>query len=606
MRSFILILCIILSIPHFAGGQTFARQTTAAGLDAVSHSNGVAVADYDRDGDLDIFFAAHKAFHADSAETWDQLMQNQGDGTFLDVTEASGIINQNGLIDTKLGHKFGASWGDFNGDDYPDIFLTNAGPDILYQNQGDGTFLDITAAAGLDGDSTMASSSSLWWDYDLDGDLDLYICNYRQGRNKLFENQSGSESGQVTFSDVTLASRLGDTGKTWSAIPFDVNEDGMPDLYVVNDFGENALYVNEGNKTFRDMTDQYGLQDAGNGMGVTLGDYDNDGTFEIYLTNITGYSYNDTNPFFTRGPNQAFVNIALELGVADTDWGWGTTFFDADHDGDLDLYAAAGCYLVPGPYPNYFFENALNSDLAFIDRSQASGTNSSAEGRGLVAFDYDNDGDLDLLSANYQGPPDLYENRSQVQNWLKVELYGDHSNRNGIGAIVQVTAGQETYLRQNDGVEFLGQSIKPLHFGVADAQIAAQISVMWPDGAETVVEDVPVNQQITIEKNPITGLSEKAIQNPQRFRLLSNYPNPFNGNTNLRFETGDAGIVEIRITNILGQQIYQSSFQAGAGGVHLFNWNATDQEGRVLESGMYLYRISFRGTAKTAKMLYLK
>ncbi len=593
--------------------QTFVSRTMESGLAVVSHTNGVAVADYDRDGDEDIYFVGQGAFYPDSAHPRDHLMRNNGNGTFTDMTAESGIVNTGGRIDTELGYRFGAFWGDFDNDGTPDLFLSNAGPDLLYRNRGDGTFEDITTAAGIERDTTMVSTGAVWWDYDRDGDLDLYVCNYGPGQNQMYENELNPGTGGATFRNVTAPSGLGDRGRTWGALPFDANEDGWPDLYVVNDFGGNHLYLSQGGManpgdgiTFREATAEFGLGDDGNGMGITLGDYDNDGRFEIYLTNITGYSYNDTNPFFTRGADGKFVNIAAQLGVADTDWGWGTQFFDCDHDGDLDLYAVAGCYLVPGPYPNFFFLNEIATELRYVDGSAASGTDDGREARGLVTFDYDNDGDLDLLVSNFQAPPVLYENRAAGGNWLKIRLSGTTVNRSAFGAVVLVEAGGETYLRQHDGTAFLGQSIQPLHFGLAQAALAARITVKWPGGTETVLHEVPVNQTISIAEGQLTALPAPPAAAPDRFRLLSNFPNPFNGGTRIRFTLPHPGAVTVVLANARGQEVHRWQQIFGTVGTQEIYWDTRDQRGEPVSSGIYFYHVTFQGHARTGKMLYVR
>ncbi|RMI26766.1 MAG: CRTAC1 family protein, partial [Calditrichaeota bacterium] len=472
--------------------QSFTLNTVQAGLTEARQSNGVAVADYDLDGDLDVYFVAVRQYDPNNSATWNRLYRNNGNGTFTDVTEQAGVRSYlSGYPINTMGNKYGASWGDYDNDGDPDLFLTHLGPDMLFQNNGDGTFTEVTQQAGVAGNDTDVNSSALWWDFDLDGDLDLYVGAWI-GANRMYENLGGG-----VFQDISLASGLADSGRTWTSIPIDANNDTLPDLYVVNDFGANHFFVNLGNGAFQEATTAFGLEDEGHGMGVCIGDYNNDGWFDIYLTNIYDLF---PNPLFTNTGQSYFIDLAAQMGVDSAGWAWGTEFFDCDHDGDEELYVVNGFLIDPGD--NMFFNNMLieTGNPGFVEMSAASGTNGSAEARGLVVFDYDDDGDLDLLVANFNEPPYLYVNQTVTQNWLKVKLEGTTSNRNAFGASIRVTAGGQTYHRHNDGVEFLGQSIQPLHVGLGNATNVDELVVRWPDGTEESFHNIPVNQQITVRE----------------------------------------------------------------------------------------------------------
>ena len=603
MRFFTVLLFLQFIFSAYLAAQDFVLKTYETGLFLVSKTNGVAVADYDLDGDLDIYFVAIQQYDPEDETTWNRLFRNNGDGTFSDVTVEAGVLSKvNGHSWSAMGNKFGAAWGDYDNDGYSDLFLTNVGENELYHNQGDGTFINVTEPAGVVGDSTNHNSSAVWWDYDLDGDLDLYISAWI-GLNRMYEN-----IGDGTFLDVTESTALGDSGRTWTSLPFDGNNDGLLDLYVVNDFGANKFYVNLGNKSFGEATAEFGLEDAGHGMGVTLGDYDNNGFFDIYLTNIEGLNPATPNPLFTNTGHSYFINKSTLLGVSEAGWAWGTEFFDCDHDGDQDLYVVNGFKIEPGK--NYFFLNALDVGRAtFPNKSVQSGTDGEAEARGLIVFDYDDDGDLDLLVSNFREQPYLYENQTVSKNWLKIKLEGTHSNRNAFGAIVRVSANGKTCHRNHDGVDFLGQSIKPLHFGLGEALMAEEIVVQWPNGTEEKIFDVSVNQTIKIKEGLglITGVqSTSSFSAPKEFQLLGNFPNPFNGSTVIEFALPQKGTVRVIISNLLGQEVKTIRETFLKPGRHRILWDGTNQSGNFMSSGFYMYRIVYQNFYQTGKMLYLR
>lgn len=600
-----LLFCTVLPAQHFL------LKTNDSGLSLATSTNGVAVADYDLDGDLDVYFVAIEQYDPENEATWNRLFQNNGDKTFSDVTLESGLLSKvNGYPWSAMGNKFGAAWGDYDNDGYPDLFLTNFGENELYHNQGDNTFLNVTNVAGLAGNSLSHHSSAVWWDYDFDGDLDLYVsvwgdknADVTHTANLMYENL-----GDGTFFDVSEISALADTGRTWASLPIDADNDGLLDLYVVNDFGPNKFYVNLGNKTFEEATAEFGLEDSGNGMGVALGDYDNNGFFDIYLTNIEGLNPPTPNPLFSNTGNNRFVNKSIQMGVDKTGWAWGTEFFDCDHDGDEDLYVVNGFMIEPGQ--NFFFLNtAMQGSNNFLNRSANSGADGGAEARGLVVFDYDNDGDMDLLVSNFREQPYLYENRTASKNWLKVQLEGTQSNRNAFGATVEVQAGGDIYFRNNNGVEFLGQSILPLHFGLGDAQTVAEVLVRWPDGSEEHVPDITANQAVKIKQGVGLVTNVRNLEDrgsPKEFQVLGNYPNPFNGSTIVEFEMPQQGVVVMTISNLRGQTvktIYKNFSQSGK---HQILWDGSDSSGRSLSSGFYIYRIDYLDSSAAGKMLYLK
>ncbi len=584
--------------------QLFPEKATAVGISPSHHSNGAAVADYDQDGDLDIYIVACDFYENGNTRTYNRLYRNNGDGTYLDVAEAAGVRtrmspNRSGL----MGDKQGASWGDYNNDGYPDLFLTCIGPNELYLNNGDGTFTDVTASAGVAGREEDYHSSAIWWDYDTDGDLDIYVGAWI-GRNDMFEN-----NGDGTFTDVSEASGLDDIGSTWSAVAFDADNDELIDLYVINDYGWNTFYRNVGNKVFQEATDLFGLADSGNGMGIAIGDYDNNGYFDLYATNIADLFIPTPNPLFQNNGDGTFTNRSIELGVDRAEWAWGTEFFDVDHDLDLDIYVVNGFWQDPSK--NVMFENTLETGtVGFTDVSANWVVNGANEARALVTVDYDDDGDLDMLVTNWFNPPYLYENNIADGNWLKIKLEGTVSNRDAYGATVKLTAGGHVLHRINDGVDFYGQSSQPVHFGLADIDVVDDITITWPTGESESYQQIGVNQTIhIIEDMGVVGIEDSPGVDPaaliDNFRFVSQYPNPFNGATNIEFDLQVGGRVTLQIFDLLGKSIYvaERDFEAGRG---YFRWDGTDLAGTQVGSGLYFYRLIHEAVSHTGQFLYAK
>ncbi|GMQ81410.1 MAG: hypothetical protein BMS9Abin05_0841 [Rhodothermia bacterium] len=579
--------------------QSFVLKTVDAGFDELSGLNGVSVADYDLDGDLDVYFVSYLEHDPNLSDTWNRLYRNNGDKTFTDVTEAAGLTARvvEGYDRRGMGNQFGSAWGDYDNDGDPDLLLTNVGTEILFQNNGDGTFSDATDIAGIGGpggvDDIFESSSAVWWDFDDDGDLDLHVAAWI-GFNRMYEN-----NGDGTFLDVSDSSGLKDDARTWTAVPLDVNNDGLMDLYLVNDFSPNTMYVNNGDRTFSDETANRGLGNPGHGMGVTVEDYNGDGFFDIYVTNIFEEGI-EWNPLYTNDGTGHFSDESKALEVDNADWAWGTEWFDSDNDGDLDLYVANGFILQPA-FENRLFLNALSDTgvVSFSSISGDAGTNGTAQARGLAVFDYDDDGDLDLLVANHKASPlidvddpwpYLYENISPELNWIKIDLEGTTSNRNGFGATIRLTTDQGTSYRHNDGVGFLSQSVRPIHFGVGSAALIDEIQVSWPSGRVESYSNISINQTIHLLEGqgiPTHTDVPSVLPDSNGPVLLSAFPNPVRNRLTIEFESTGSRIVSIELFNLLGQIVRSTEVLSSNAGVHRTNFDLNG-----LSPGLYYYRLS--------------
>ena len=495
--------------------------------------------DFDGDDRLDIYLVnSGWLLDADrEAVAVNALYRNAGDGRFVEMAARAGVDHP--------GYGMGCAGGDVDSDGDLDLYITNYGPNVLYRNDG-GTFTDRTAAGGV-GDDRFGASCA-FGDYDLDGDLDLYVVNYvdydperdadtrvpymptldamsgdvrtysiptaRPGLSDvLFRNDGGG-----LFTDVTRISGVYDkSGKGLGVLFGDVDGDGWPDLYVANDLVRNFLYHNNGDGTFSEMAGRAGVAfgrhgQAEGGMGTDFGDYDNDGTLDLTVTN------------FQRQPNTIYRNLgdgffsdetfSSATGLLTLPFvGFGTNFFDYDNDGRQDLFVANGHLLdnieLLDATATYAQRNLLLRNrganqygkVGFDDVSAASGVGSQLQvSRGSAVGDYDDDGDLDLLVVNLGEPAVLLRNEGgNRQHWISVTTAGTRGNRHGIGAQVRVwTAGlfQMKEVRGSRG--YLSQSDLRVHFGLGRHEVVDSLEVAWPGGERDRFRELAVNRFITI------------------------------------------------------------------------------------------------------------
>ena len=524
------------------GPAFFTDVTDSAGIDFLHHPNksdllqiaaGVVVSDFDGDGFQDIYLVDSVGPNA--------LYRNNGDETFTDVAMAAGV-------DEPDARGNGACAADYNGDGHRDLLVTNYGPNRLFRNWGDGTFVDVSAMSGIhDPDASLRSTGCAWGDYDADGFLDLIVVRHLDESDpNLLDTREFTKAvrglvlyrnvGDGTLADVT--SLLGDTsvpavtgqrggaGVLWGA-GFqpgwtDYDNDGDLDLYVVNDFGawvqRNVLWRNDGpggngSWTFSDVSERSDADVRMFGMGLARGDYDLDGDLDYFMTNIG-------NNVLLRndGPGVTFTDVKYEarVGKALVDGKirvtWGAGFLDYDNDGDEDLYVVSG-YLKdalpltgdeddranqPLEQPNILLQN--RGDGSFADASLGSGADDPGIGRGSAYLDFNNDGCLDLFVSNYGQRARLLRNRCESRNnWLVVTTVGKSANRDGIGARITVSAGGRKQIREvSSGSSHMSQDMVESHFGMGSASIADTVTVVWPGGEVQTLTEVSANQRLTV------------------------------------------------------------------------------------------------------------
>ena len=491
--------------------------------------SGAAWLDYDGDGLLDLYLvnnAATKAYHPPSPIR-SALYRNQGDGTFRDVTAKAGV-GAEGLFG------MGAAVADFDNDGFPDLYVAGYGRSILFHNNGNGTFTDITSKAGVANPGKWASSAA-WFDYDRDGWLDLVVvnyvdftpennavCEYQRERGYCHPNQYRGQTPVLyhnnhdgTFTDVSRASGVGSKpGNGLGLVCFDYNGDGWPDIFIANDSMENFLYVNRGNGTFRESALESGvaLSEDGRpeaGMGVDAADYDGDGRLDLFVTHLD----REFNRLYRNKRDGTFEDATFTAKLGYTTYhmsGFGTRFLDYDDDGWRDLFIANGHvldnvtrYHADASYaePKVVYRNAQG---LFRDATAELGPDLQTPrvSRGLAVADYDNDGDLDVLITNNGQAPQLLRNDGgNRKHWIEVKLIGSKSNRDGIGAAVKVIAGGRAQIDQTKGGMSYQSAHDPrVHVGLGDATTVDSIEVTWPSGTVDRIVRVAIDRLITIRE----------------------------------------------------------------------------------------------------------
>ncbi len=495
--------------------------------------SGAAIFDHDGDGRMDLYFATATTLPVNSARaTPNRLYKGIGNNRFVDVTESSGL----GFA----GFCHGIAIGDVDNDGDPDVFLAGFRQRKFYRNNGQGRFVDVTSTAGVE--SSAWSTCGAFLDYDNDGDLDLYVANYgdwvwprdniycgnhdinarkycspqsvRPAKHSLLRN-----NGDFTFSDVTDAAGLCRAeGRGLGVVTVDANEDGKIDIYVANDMGPNLLFLNRGDGTFENATETAGAAYSASGqayagMGVDAEDVDGDGRPELFVTNYI----NEYNTLYHNLGNSNFHDetVAFGLGADTTAWvGWGCALADFDNDGWPDSFAANGAvdHYDGGRYghrtlaePPMLHRNIEGKH--FKRATEGAGTYFSREhvGRGATFGDIDDDGDIDIVINHKGGPPALLRNDTQAGNhWIRLRLVGTKSNRDAVGARVEIEAGGRTIVRQRKGGASYASAHDPrLLVGLGTADVVSRLTVRWPSGLISRREALATNQTYdVIEPSP--------------------------------------------------------------------------------------------------------
>ncbi|MGB8457074.1 MAG: CRTAC1 family protein [Candidatus Acidiferrum sp.] len=502
---------------------------------------GVAFYDYDNDDWLDIFLVNGWRLEGFSKgqEPISHLFKNNRDGTFTDVTKASGL--------THYGWGQGVCVGDYDNDGFEDLFVTYFGKNVLYHNNGNGTFTDVSEKAGVATNGKRWNTGCAFVDYDRDGHLDLFVANYIDldlatapvpesgpceykgilvacgppgllgGKNILFHN-----NGDGTFSDVSERSGILQANGTFGlgVLTADFNNDGWPDIYVANDSTASALYQNQKNGTFSDVAMEAGCALSADGkpqagMGVSAADYDLDGKLDIVKTNFAG----DTPSLYHNigGGNFEDATFPAGLGKHTQFLGWGVGFFDMDNDGWPDILICNG-HVYPEveqlrteagyAQQKILYRNLRNGHFEDVSSQGGPGIMVPAPSRGAAFGDFDNDGDIDVVVNTINDFPQLLRCDSRLENnWLKIKTIGTKSNRSGIGARLRCVThppGETKPHQQIDevrsGGSYISQNDLRVHFGIRKAEKVELLEIRWPSGAVDTLKDVKPNQMIVVKE----------------------------------------------------------------------------------------------------------
>jgi hypothetical protein len=506
---------------HVAGKspQKYLPETTGAGC---------AFLDYDNDGWMDIYLvnSGRCDFYTPNPPLRNALYHNNRDGTFTDVTEKAGVAGG--------GYGQGVAVGDYDGDGFPDLYVTQYGRSILYHNNGDGTFTDVTAKAGVAAPGW--SSSALWFDYDNDGRLDLFVCQFvlfskerskdcRAGEDAkrgyciphLYQPMASwlfRNNGDGTFTDVSRQSGIAASlGKAWGAVAADLNNDGRLDLFVANDTVRNFLFMNRGGK-FEEIGEEAGVAYSADGrprsgMGVDAADFDQDGWMDLFVANIDYEMYS----LYRNNHDETFDDVARQNGIAQATRlmsGWGLKFFDYDNDGNLDLFLANGNPddLIESLHPGVSYREPCllfhNNGKMFRDVSAQSGPffTRPLSARGLAIGDFDNDGAVDVLIAVNDDRPVLLRNRAAAgKHWLGVRLVGKKCNPDAVGARISWQAGDlKRSAMKVAGGSYLSSHDPRVVLGLGTRPRLDWLEIRWPQpsGAVERFTSLPLDRYITI------------------------------------------------------------------------------------------------------------
>ncbi len=609
----IFLLAICFGLWTLQAQSTFTEVSEEAGInhtfkiDLATFGGGACVLDFDKDGFEDLYVTG--------GANSDKLYKNNGDGTFTDV-----LVNA-GFERTSEAYTQGAAAADINRDGYKDIIVTtmnfldenrSIAPNLLYLNNGDGTFSEVSKSWGLE-DERVNSMGASFGDINADGFPDLFIGNYFSNSTtgiSIYNEQTITNSFQPSidflyiniggerFVDVRTYYGMDHVGFGFEGMFTDFDNDSDLDLYIANDFGfkstPNLFYQNSyPTKKMLNRAIPLAMNYGMNAMGIASADINFDGWMDYFVTNL------GTSLLTINDGGKGFIDRTVASGLAiptisDSLYNgppvsWGANFFDYDHDTDMDLFVCNGA-LNPTirPNPNFFFEN---DNGQFLQVAQTKNLYDYRIGRGSVVFDYDNDGDMDLFVVN-QAPREpssrllnprclLYRNDNSSGNWLKIQLEGVQAEKNGLGSRVEVLADGKTMIREIDGgSSHVSQNSTIAHFGLGDVDKVESVTIKWIGGNSQVVSNVVANQMITI----VEEVGVRKITSNDELKVS---PGFFTENVLLEYELSEATPIEISVFDSQGRLIDQLGDVSNPITEGFWNWNVPSN----LLRGVYIFQI---------------
>jgi hypothetical protein len=588
--------------------QGFTEVSIASGMNHMFQSQmkmggGAVFLDYDADGDEDAVLTGGLART--------RLYRNEGNGQFTDQTVAAGLA----VLDSA--HTMGVAAGDIDNDGYRELFVTtmDGQPNHLLYNNGDGTFSDITMSAGIGADTSW-SCSATFGDYDRDGDLDLFVCNYLYDQTVLYDTAGDPigfrpdglpdylyrNNGNLTFSEVAVAEQVADSGCGLAVAFTDYDNDWSMDILVANDHGmwdsPNSLFHNVGGQPcFSDVSAATGMDARMYGMGIAVGDYDQDLDLDYYITDI------GPNKLFRNNfPNGNFTEVAIPTGVVSDSLnglnttGWGTAWIDYDNDSWLDLFEANG-HISVLPFianvtrdPDKLYRNN-GPGQPFTDVTVAMGVGDSGMSRGMITGDYDNDGDEDLLvmSIHHDTASGVHAllYRNDVPNnhhWMQLQLQGTISNRDAFGTHVEISVpGVGAWIHEvGGGASHMSQSSSIVHIGAGTSTGPVSLIVRWPRGGVQMFNGLALDQRHLLVEDSTQFVLATPAHSTRRMAIA---PNPNAGSFAIQLEGFAGEAVELRAVDVLGRvQVLHAGMCADAQA-------RVDVQAGALAAGVYLVEL---------------
>ncbi len=578
MKRITLIIVNVILIFNINAQTSFVDQATDLGLGSACGTtylgNGITFYDFDSDGWDDI------TLNTESGQSI-RFFKNVN-GSFQELTLSIPEIN----YQTKQ-----LNWVDFDNDSDKDLFITSdTDGNKLFENIGNLVFQDITLTSGLATENMFTYGAS-WSDYNNDSFLDVFISNRTNTiGNKLYKN-----NGDGTFTDVSNQAGIQTLAvASFCAVFLDINNDGLQDIYVSNDrtFNQNVLYKNNGDGTFTDISASSGTNVSIDAMTVTVGDFNNDSWIDIYITNSP-----EGNVLFKNNGDETFTDIAMSSGTIFNSVSWGASFFDADNDMDIDLYVCG----MFDENENTFLRGAFydnNNDETFTL------SNSSFPGDDRVSFssaigDVDNDGlpELAVTNGNDENIFLWKNNTTTSNNWLKINLVGTLSNKDGIGSVIEISINGDSFYRYTHcGEGYLSQNSGTEIFGLGSNVLVDYVKVKWLSGLEDVILNVDANQVLNI----VEGSNQLLVEEFSLINSLNIYPNPFSEETTIAFSLRNKENVVIDVFDLLGRKI-NTLLNKEVIGKHHIIWNSTNYKGHKLNAGIYLISIQAESSTSVLK-----